>query len=182
MLKELAIKISDFIIKASDNQIISYAVQRINYDEPIKGFHPWEELVAAFLVKNEAGLAYHLLLVDWQTRDNNFYLVIYSENKIGPIAQIHKTQEELGAIDLYWIYNPNKRDGKNDDRKNYFKKYFLTTDVRIEIPNSEVDVEGFLDEVFALANNRLKADALSSNPPQCRMGFPEGRTYERLHQ
>jgi len=184
MLKELAIKIKDSIVKASDNKILSYSVERIDDGEPINGFHEWvdsKDLVAAFLVKNEMGMAYYLLLIDWQER-NNFYLVIYPQDKSGPLAEIHKTEEISGVINLYWRYQPTKRDGKNQERKNYFNKYFLTTEVRIEIPNSEVDVESFLDEVFSLTNNRIKADELSVTPPQSRIGFPEGRTYERMHK
>lgn len=39
-----------------------------------------------------------------------------------------------------------------------------------------------IDDIFLLCNNRLKADDLSEEPPEIRIGFPEGRIFEKLHK
>lgn len=183
MIKKLAFQISNYLEKSCDNPSLAFTLKRIDDGEPIEGFHQWvdhKDLLGAFLVTSFNEQSFYILLIDWQEKDN-FYLVIYPDNKSGPIAELHKTEQNHGFTDLYWSYQPAKRDGRNAERKAYFEKYFLTTDVRIKVPDVISDVQSFLNEIFALANNRLKADELASNPPDYRCGFPEGRTYERIH-
>jgi len=183
MLKELAFKISNYLDESFDNSSLAYTINRIDDGEPIEGFHQWvdfKELVGAFLVTSLNKQPFYILLIDWH-EENNYYLVIYPNNKSGPIAELHKTEQKHGNTDLCWSYQPVKRDGRNAERKAYFEKYFLTTEVRIKVPDAISDVQSFLDDIFDLTNNRLKADELASNPPDYRSGFPEGRTYEKIH-
>jgi hypothetical protein len=59
-----------------------------------------------------------------------------------------------------WTYKPFKRDGKNDQRKAYFKQMFGSTTVEIKLPSSSSEVEGFFNQLFQLCQNRIKADRI----------------------
>lgn len=82
---------------------------------------------------------------------------------------------------LTWRYSPSKRDGRNEERKAYFVEAFLTDEVQISVPSHAKDVDDFIDELFSLANSRVKADELDPDRPNSRNGFPEGRIKEKLH-
>ena len=45
-------------------------------------------------------------------------------------------------------------------RKAYFKQMFGSTTVQIKIPQTLLEVEGFLNQLFRLCQNRIKADKI----------------------
>ncbi|WED23528.1 HNH endonuclease [Vibrio sp. JC009] len=154
--------------------------------EPLSGFHHWadgKEFQGGYLVSNNSGFNTWVLLIDWNGEsDHGYYVVLFPENKAGPIAEIHESNYDSSEPSLTWRYTPKKRDGRNDERKSYFEKHFLSLNVEIAIPQSVDQVSDFLNELVVLAENRVKADVLDPNTPEQRDGFPEGKHKERLHK
>jgi 5-methylcytosine-specific restriction endonuclease McrA len=186
MEKALALKLNEIFINAleENKRVNEYEIERIDKDgKPLVGFHPWadyKDIIGAFLV-SDSFAAYYFLFIDWRQNDN-FYIVIYQKNKSKPILEIHKTDLFLGRLHLNWSYNPTKRDGKNEERKACFKKYCYDDMVHITVPSNLNEMNYFLDEIFTLANNRIKADQLIENEMVFREGFAEGYMYEILHK
>ncbi|RLQ94073.1 hypothetical protein [Falsibacillus albus] len=162
MKKEQAVKICDLI----DGWIDSY--QESAFDaaklpflgETIYDFHQWangKKTLSAYTISKPGEEAYHLLFIDWHRKDN-YYLVIYEGDKSTTAAEIQTVDED--GQSLSWKYNPLKRDGKNAERKAYFKQTFGTTNVDIPLPASAEDVERFISQLFRLCRNRKKADRI----------------------
>jgi len=152
--------------------------------KPLVDFHQWadsKEFKGGFLVENENGENVWLLLIKWHER-KDFYIVLFPENKSGPVAEIHEVLNSDDELVLKWMYRPSKRDGNNEKRKKYFEKYFLSLEVLISVPNKLEEVGDFLNELLALSENREKADNLSIDTPSTRDGFPEGKKKEKLHK
>ena len=152
--------------------------------EPLKNFHQWADakpFVGGYLIRNEWGENLWVLLVSWNDT-NGYYLVLFPEDKSGPIAEIHEHSVNKSGDSLAWRYKPTKRDGLNEQRKEYFEKYFRSVEVVISIPNSVDEVSEFLTELLSLAESREMADILSDNKPSYRDGFPEGKVKERMHR
>jgi hypothetical protein len=150
---------------------------------PLSGFHQWaddKDFLGGFLTENSSGEKIWILIVFWNDT-SEFYVVLFPEDRIGPIAEIHKVANEEGDPVLRWSYSSRKRDGKNEERKQYFEKYFGSTQVLISAPSETGDVADFLNELLSLAENRKKADELDPSPPEFREGFPEGKAKEKLH-
>ena len=133
-----------------------------------------------FLLNNAVGDNVWLLILEWN-RNNGFYVVLFPEDRKGPVAEIHTVIEEADGNILKWKYSPSKRDGLNDKRKEYFEKYFFDVDVSIDLPNSSKEVVDFFGELLSLYENRNKAHCLDDNVPDFRNCFPEGKRKERLH-
>ncbi len=51
----------------------------------------------------------------------------------------------------------------------------------MSIPPQDEPSQRFLDDLFDLVENRVRADDLDPVEPELRREFPEGQTYERLH-
>lgn len=152
--------------------------------KPLKDFHQWansKEFEGGFLVKNSTGSNLWLLLIKWNDA-HGFYIVLFPEDKSGPIAEIHSYTTDEDGDYLHWRYKPSKRDGRNNERKEYFEKYFYSLDVVISLPRTVEEVPEFLVELISLAENRAKADELDSDKPAFREGFPEGKIKEMLHR
>ena len=150
----------------------------------MKDFHQWadsKDFEGGFLLENSKGINLWLLLIKWNEA-NGYYVVLFPEDKAGPIAEIHSLSSDEDGQYLHWSYRPSKRDGKNDERKAYFEKYFLSLDVVISLPKTVDEVSDFLDELISLAENRAKADELDPEKPTFREGFPEGKVKEKLHR
>lgn len=150
----------------------------------LTGFHQWADghpCDGAFLFKDSQGHGLWILLIDWRDQ-NNFYVVLFPESKAGPIAEIHKLIDDTPteAI-LRWRYSPSKHDGRNEERKAYFLEAFLSDEVQISVPKRADEVDDFIEELFALASSRLKADKLDPERPSTRNSFPEGKIKERIH-
>jgi hypothetical protein len=126
-------------------------------------FHQWtngKQLVAGFeITRLDSDTSYYFLLIDWH-RNDNYYLVIYAHNKSTTIAEIRQVEDIDGSFQFVWSYNPLKRDGKNDQRKAYFKQMFGTTTLHIKFPMDILEVECFLEEMFKLCQNRIYADRI----------------------
>ncbi|KQL42106.1 hypothetical protein AN960_02325 [Bacillus sp. FJAT-25509] len=163
MKKEIAISIS--------NQIKNWMVSNnslFNIEEipttlnTLQNFQQWtngKPIVFAFHLSKVEEESYYLLLIDWH-RNENFYLVIYVENKSTTAAEIREIREQDGQLFLVWKYNPLKRDGKNAERKAYFKQVFGSLQVEIPIPSTSVEVERFFNDLYKLCRNRQTADRI----------------------
>lgn len=166
--------------KTSDSLVIDKLPPKL----PLVKFHQWADnrpFEGGFLINNPTGKNIWLLIVEWNPK-NGFYLVIFPEDKSGPVAEIHTVIEDGSSEVFKWRYSPSKRDGKNDKRKDYFEKYFFDLNVKISIPSSDNEVNDFLKELISLYILRLKADNLDENTPEYRDGFPEGKLKEKLHR
>ncbi|WNO08451.1 HNH endonuclease [Teredinibacter sp. KSP-S5-2] len=151
---------------------------------PLKDFHQWvnsKDFEGGFLIENPKGINLWLLLIKWN-EVNGYYVVLFPEDRAGPIAEIHDFSSNEDGDCLDWRYRPSKRDGRNDERKEYFEKYFFSLDVVISLPRTLDEVSEFLIELISLAENRAKADELDPDKPSFRDGFPEGKVKERLHR
>jgi hypothetical protein len=126
-------------------------------------FHQWtngKQLVAGFeITRLDSETSHYFLLIDWH-RNDNYYLVIYAHNKSTTIAEIRQVEDIDGSFQFVWSYNPLKRDGKNAQRKAYFKQIFGTTTVHIMLPTNVLEVEDFIEQLFKLCLNRITADQI----------------------
>lgn len=184
MNKQIAKQINDLIDQYRMESDVVPVVRESLIPKPLSGFHQWansKEFEGGFLIENLNGSNVWLLLIKWN-EGNEFYVVLFPENKQGPVAEIHEVINEEDRSLLKWRYKPSKRDGKNEERKAYFSKYFLGLEVFISIPEKIDEVSDFLSELLSLSENRQKADSLDKNTPDFRDSFPEGKLKERLHK
>ena len=77
-----------------------------------------------------------------------------------PVQRYDKFKKLTEFPHIVWAYKPFKRDGKNDQRKAYFKQMFGSTTVQIKLPSTSLEVEVFLGQLFKLCQNRIKADRI----------------------
>lgn len=161
-----------------------YIIEKEKFDDGrMKNFHHMadgELYEGAFLIRNEYGQAYWLVLIQWNSKIG-YYVIVYPEKRTGPMIEIHKLVHEENSKSFKWRYKPSKRDPNNENRKHIFEKYYLDVNVVISFPEKPFEVLGFLDELFSLAEIRLKADGLTTEEPEVRESFPEGKRIERLH-
>jgi hypothetical protein len=121
----------------------------------LPGFQKGKEAISGFEVtKRDNNISYLFTFIH---TGENYYLVIYSQNK-KPMAELKNIEMIDGNPYIVWKYNPAKRDGKNQERKDYFKENYGSTIRQIPIPKSSSDIETFIGELFALCQNRLEAD------------------------
>ena len=133
-------------------------------DGMLPKFHQWtngKQVLAAYeVIRPDTEQGYYLLFIDWH-RNNNYYLIIYAHDKSTTCAEIREIQEIADRLHLVWSYKPFKRDGRNDQRKAYFKQMFGSTTVHIKLPSSPMELENFLTQLFKLCQNRVKADKIT---------------------
>jgi hypothetical protein len=126
-------------------------------------FHQWtngKPTLAAFKVtRADTDTSYYLLFIDWH-RNDNYYLVIYAHDRSTTCAEIRQIQEIEEVPHLVWTYKPLKQDGKNDQRKAYFKQMFGAATVQIKLPSAPHEGEVFLTQLFKLCSHRIKADRI----------------------
>jgi hypothetical protein len=142
----------------------SYGMKRIaTVNGTLPQFHQWtngkQTLAGIEVTRVDSDTSYYFLFIDWH-RNDNYYLVIYLHNKSTTAAELRVIEEIDGSPHIVWTYNPLKRDGKNDQRKAYFKQMFGSRKVQIKIPASPLEIEGFFDQLFRLCQNRIKADKI----------------------
>ncbi|KGM44638.1 hypothetical protein P9D43_10025 [Neobacillus niacini] len=159
MEKKQAVYLAD-LIEVSKPAI--YDIKKLEtVNGKLPGFHQWtngKQTTAAFEVTRiDSETTYYYLLIDWH-RNDNYYLVIYLHNKSTTAAELRVIEEIDGIPYISWMYNPLKRDGKNDQRKAYFKQMFGSRKVHIKIPDTTLEITEFLNELFRLCQNRIKAD------------------------
>jgi hypothetical protein len=145
------------------NNQTTYDIAKVDFTGgSIQGFHQWtngKPLIAGYHVSIPEEKSYYLLFIDWH-RNQNYYLVIYPFDKSTTLAELQTINELDGKEVITWKYNPLKRDGKNQQRKSYFKQIFGTTIVNITIPTSYHEVSHFFDQLFSLCQKRQKADRI----------------------
>lgn len=71
--------------------------------------------------------------------------------------------KEKDNLELVWKYNPLKRDGRNAERKAYFRQLVGSLDLRIPFPRegSVKEMNTFMDNLFKLCQVRQKADRVT---------------------
>lgn len=161
MEQEQALFLANFIEKSTP------AAYEINKLETVGGtlpkFHQWtngKKTLAAYEVTRPATeTGYYFVFIDWH-RNDIYYLVIYAHDKKTTVAELRQVQEIDDVPQIVWSYKPFKRDGKNDQRKAYFKQMFGSTTVQIKLPAAASEVEAFFEQVFKLCQNRIKADRI----------------------
>lgn len=163
----------------------SFQLENMSHDSPLGNFHHWAEgksAQGAFLFRRRSdGLAHWLSLIEWNPA-HGYYLVVFSEDRSGPLAEIHRLETSASGTTLVWKYRPTKHDEYNENRKEYFERYFSATEVVISCPASTLDVDDFLEEIFSFVECRVKSDLLDHDtPPGIRESFPEGKRMETLH-
>jgi hypothetical protein len=140
-----------------------YEVEKLETDEGVlRKFHQWangKPLVGGYRVTQIGEETYYLLLIDWH-RDDKYYLVIYNQTVTTTVAELQRTVEHSGGVDLLWTYAPFKRDGLNAERKAHFKRLVGSLHVEIPLPRQSSEVAEFLDRLFALSRDRQLADRL----------------------
>ncbi|MBX3657955.1 MAG: HNH endonuclease [Ramlibacter sp.] len=151
----------------------------------LQNFHHWADgrpCQGAFLFARNASERFWFVLTEWGLSERD-YLILFPENRSGPVAELHKLVKTDSDDVLVWAYSPSKHDGKNGARKAYFESLCGERELRIPVPRTVAEVDDFLEEVFSLVRVRLKADVLDPQKPEPRGGgtFPEGRVKERLH-
>jgi hypothetical protein len=121
----------------------------------LPGFQKGKEAISGFEVtKRDSMISYIFTFIH---SGENYYLVIYSKNKKA-VLELKNVEMIDGNPYIVWKYNPVKRDGKNTERKDYFKKNFGSAIRQISIPKTSAEIEAFIGELFDLCQSRLKAD------------------------
>ncbi|QCJ41406.1 hypothetical protein FAY30_05565 [Bacillus sp. S3] len=143
---------------------VSYEIRKLQtVDGILPKFHQWtngkKTLAAYEVTRPESDTGYYFLFIDWH-RNDNYYLVLYAHDRSTTCAEIRQVQELEDGSYLIWSYKPFKRDGKNDQRKAYFKQMFGSTTVQIKLPSSPENVEEFFTHLFELCQNRKRADKI----------------------
>jgi hypothetical protein len=108
-------------------------------------------------------------------------LVLFPEDRLGPIAELHHARPGPDGLLLAWRYRPSLRDGRNHERRAAFERSHGSCEVEIELPNTLTDMPAFLADVGWLADSRSTADQLRAPDPMPAIVFPEGRQFERRH-
>lgn len=161
MEKEHAIFLANIIETSFSSNYEIKKLKIINGTLP--KFHQWTKgkpTLAAFEVTRiDSDTGFYFVFIDWH-RNDNYYLVIYAHDRSTTCAEIRQIQEIDGVPHIVWSYIPLKRDGRNDQRKAYFKQMFGSTTVQIKLPSSSNEVEVFVGQLFKLCQNRIKADRI----------------------
>ncbi|MGG1676187.1 hypothetical protein ACIFOT_10620 [Neobacillus sp. NRS-1170] len=161
MEKDQAILLSNYI-EQSNSSI--YEIRKLDtVNGTLPKFHQWtngkKTLAAYEVTRPETDTGYYFVFIDWH-RNDIYYLVIYAHDKSTTVAELRQVHDIDGSPYIVWMYKPFKRDGKNDQRKAYFKQMFGSTTVQIKLPASVEEVDGFYDHLFRLCQNRIKADQI----------------------
>jgi len=160
-----------------------YTLENHIDSEIIENFHTFangRNSLGAFLLKR-AEQVFWILVIDWKG-NNNFYLVIYPEEKnSAPIAELHREKSNSEGADLVWQYTPRKKDGKNEERKLKFTTMYSTTEAIISLPSNYVTLDDTLNDLFHLARCRIKSDNLESTDSIEPLTFAEGKRLEKKH-
>lgn len=186
MKRELAINILNNIIEYSEKKDANYTIEMLKKSEYEDGFHHFIRTEKGYDILGVAKIyhedtSYYFVFVDWPENNENSYIFIYPENKNSTLLELHKINEEYNSLNIEWRYKPNKRDGRNEDRKECFIKYYGDIISRVEVPKNVEEIETFLFEMFDLIDKRVKSDNIIFNK-DIITEFPEGKVYERVHK
>lgn len=164
MKKDVAVFLSGLIEHWNKQKPLTYEVRKLEAPGgTLPRFHQWtkgKQVIAAYdVTRFDSDTGYFFLFIDWH-RNDNYYLVIYAHDKSTTNAEIQQVEEIEGNLHFVWKYNPLKRDGKNVQRKAYFKNTFGSTTIRMKLPASTSEVSAFFNQLFLLCQNRLRADRI----------------------
>jgi hypothetical protein len=159
--KEMALLLSNVLVESNP---VAYEIKPLStVGGTLPKFHQWTNgkttLAGYEVTRPDSDTGYYFIFIDWH-RNDNYYLVIYAHDKSTTCAEIRQVQEIDGVPHFVWMYKPFKRDGKNDQRKAYFKQMFGSTTVQIKLPSTPHEVEDFITQLFKLCQNRVKADRI----------------------
>ncbi|PJN59382.1 hypothetical protein CXK86_20615 [Paenibacillus sp. BGI2013] len=157
------------MLTTSTHQLVNYTCEviELNGEDTVTSFHQWADnksVLGLFLIGNAEGEQLYFLIIAWNQKvKDNYYIVTFPYNKSRPITELHKTETfgNTATTSLVWMYKPMKRDGKNQERKQYFKNYYGSLNVNVSLPQVNSEVEMFIKDLFLLCKIRMKADDLS---------------------
>lgn len=161
MEKDQAIFLANLIENSNST---TFEIKKLELlDGSLVKFHQWtngKPTISAYEVtRPDHETGYYFVFIDWH-RNDNYYLVLYAHDRSTTCAEIRQIQPIDGFPHIIWTYKPFKRDGKNDQRKAYFKQMFGSTTVQIKLPSSALEIDIFLEQLFKLCQNRVKADRI----------------------
>lgn len=180
MQKKAAKNIVDLLDKSSDFANTKFVIEEILEGDYLEDFHQWADFkshLGSFLIRKEDDKTALWFVFNQWNPNHGYYLIVFPENRKGPLIEIQKKDDE----DLKWRYKPSKRDGKNSERKEYFREYFGDVEVTVSVPKNTWEVVDFIEDIFQLTDVRVKSDELSEDLPPQRDVFKEGRRIERKH-
>ncbi|SDD52527.1 HNH endonuclease [Paenibacillus sp. CF095] len=188
MKRETAEKLIS-MLTTSAHQLVNYTFEVIELSggDTVTSFHQWADnkpVLGLFLIGNAGGEQLYFLIIAWNQKvKDNYYLVTFPYNRSRPITELHKTETfgNTAVTSLVWKYKPMKRDGKNQERKQYFKNYYGDLNVTLSLPQVNSEVEVFIEDLFLLCKIRMTTDDLSIAIPDRMTEFPEGRLLEKRH-
>src|SRR5262245_16740930 len=176
MRRTTAGQIADHLQRRAAVNASPFKIRRIRKGKPLVGFHDWADgkpLLAADHIERDDGASLVCLLIDWQQK-GEWYLVACSSATHAPQAEIWRETTAADVLSLEWKYKPAKRDGRNEERTQYFRGHVGDITMDLSVPSPSDDESRFVEDLFALVDNRLKADDLSKDEPDVRQEFPEG--------
>lgn len=183
MKRTTASQIADHLQRRAAKPSSGFRIRRIRKSKPLDGFHDWADgkpLLAADHIERDDGVSLVCLVIDWQ-QSGEWYIVACSDKTHAPQAEIWRETTSSNVISLEWRYKPAKRDGRNAERTQYFRAHVGDITMDLSVPEPADDSSRFVEDLFALVDNRVKADDLSKDEPDIRDEFPEGEAFERLH-
>lgn len=160
-----------------------YEVNRVQAGTPLQDFHQWangKPLIAADHVRRGPDESLLTLLIDWRAQ-GQWYLIACSPTTRAPLAELWREEIDDSIHNLVWRYKPVKRDGRNEERLEYFRRHVGDLTMRLAVPETRDNSTRFVDDLFDVVDNRLRADELDPDEPETRSAFPEGQEYERRH-
>ena len=112
-----------------------------------------------------------LLFINWNGRDDGYYLVLFAQRKSKILAELHEVEQDSAGRKLVWTYVPRKKKGETDEtekreRRQRFEKLAGSLKQEIPLPAQGDAVDAFLEDMFRLARNRLVAEDLKSSIEQ----------------
>lgn len=184
MRKATAQRISTYLSERTSEGSPGFSIERLQEGRPLDGFHQWvdgKQLLSADRIRrDEDGTVILCLLIEWRPTEE-WYAVVFDQARHAPLAEIGRELQVDDIISLEWQYKPAKQDGRNPERVAYFRNHVGDRTLQISVPDPGERSLRFVEDLFGLVENRLKADELSADEPEVRESFPEGEAFERSH-
>lgn len=183
MKRTTASQIAKYLQQLATRPKSGFSIRRIGGGKPLESFHQWvdgKRLIAAHDIKRYDGESLVFLLIEWR-RNGHWYLAVCESTTHHPLAEVWRESRVDDLVSLDWTYKPAKRDGRNSERTDYFRTHVGDLTMRLAVPSADEDDARFVDDVFTLVDNRLRADDLAEEEPEAGRSFPEGGAVERIH-
>jgi len=155
MNSKQAQNISDLLLEYSKLKNPSFNISEIKDETIINNFHPFANgntQFGTFLI-HDTERSYWLSVINWN-KPGSFHIVVFPENRSSPLLEIHNVSNK----NFIWKYSPAKQDGKNTDRKDYFKSQYGSLEAKIKYPENIEQIENFLTDIFSITELRIKSD------------------------